>query len=369
MKTLNPITLCTVFIFAFFSINCHKSDSGHLALSPGTGPDSTLVSIEGGGFSKTIADDSVFFNGKQATVISASSNRLVAMVPTLAGTGDVTVTVGGKTSDAGVFTYDTTYRLGVFADNLAFPQYLTIDTSGNLYVPTGNSAINKITPQGAISTLLSISDIQGITIDAKGNLYVSAEPKGDSFYIYKVTPTGQRSLYAKETGPTFGLAMDGNGNLYVTKPNDNAIDKITPQGVVGVYATGLYIVSGVAVGNDGTVYTINYSSPGYNGANGIVSKITPDGTVSTVAKGIWYAGESDLTIDENNNLYVLVFDQGTILGSVVKITPGGTITTLASGGFFLPTGIVRDRSGNLYVTNVQTSASSNVGNVVKLTMH
>src|SRR5580692_4716602 len=63
------------------------------AITPANGPDSTIVTITGTGFSATAADDNVSFHGKQATVTSASSTQLQAMVPTLAGTGNVKITV------------------------------------------------------------------------------------------------------------------------------------------------------------------------------------------------------------------------------------------------------------------------------------
>jgi len=69
-----------------------------------------------------------------------------------------------------------------------FPNALTLDADGNLYV-TDNSSVRKITPAGYVTTLAGSATesgaadgmglsarfglLQGIALDAKGNLYVS----------------------------------------------------------------------------------------------------------------------------------------------------------------------------------------------------
>ena len=58
------------------------------------------VTIYGQGFSGTAANDAVTFNGTAATVTSATANQLVAMVPTGATTGLISVTTGGNTAES-----------------------------------------------------------------------------------------------------------------------------------------------------------------------------------------------------------------------------------------------------------------------------
>jgi len=75
--------------------------AGQLALfafSPAQGNVGTTVTIQGQGFSSTLANDSVSFNGSIATVVSATTTQLVTNVPSGASTGPITVTVGGQTA-------------------------------------------------------------------------------------------------------------------------------------------------------------------------------------------------------------------------------------------------------------------------------
>jgi hypothetical protein len=74
-------------------------------ISPESGGSGTTVTITGTGFSATIAENVVKFNGKEATIKSAIATQLVAVVPADAGTGNVTVQLGGKTATGPAFTY------------------------------------------------------------------------------------------------------------------------------------------------------------------------------------------------------------------------------------------------------------------------
>lgn len=74
-------------------------------IDPATGYAGTLVTITGKGFGATEADNMVKFNGKVAVIQLASTTGIAATVPTDAGTGPVTVTVGSKVITGPVFTY------------------------------------------------------------------------------------------------------------------------------------------------------------------------------------------------------------------------------------------------------------------------
>lgn len=228
------------------------------------------------------------------------------------------------------------------------PCSITIDNAGNLYVTDpGNYKIRKITPSGNVSTLAGstqgyfdgegiyakFNNPFGIAIDPDGNLYVS-----DYFYhnIRKITPLGFVSTFAGSTQgfadgvgsnakfnhPT-GLAADAAGNIYVADSYNAKIRKITPNGEVTTVA--------------GT--TLGYS----------------DGLVSTAQ--FYYP--QGLTIDAANNIYV----SDTSNQKIRKITPTGEVTTVAgstagfanaigtAAKFYNPVGISLDNAGNLLVAD------------------
>ena len=78
------------------------SQTSVIGFDPQTGSSGTQVTISGTGFSSTIAQDSVSFNGTPATVTSASVTQLVATVPSGTTTGPIAVTTpnGSATSSS-----------------------------------------------------------------------------------------------------------------------------------------------------------------------------------------------------------------------------------------------------------------------------
>lgn len=229
----------------------------------------------------------------------------------------------------------------------------------------------------------------GMVVDPAGNLYVSDR---SNHSIRKITPDGQVSTFAGTGQPGFagghrseamfnspyGLALDGEGNLYVGDAGNHRICKITPDGMVTTLAGGRPGFSdrpgdlamfnhpnGVAVDTQNNVYVAD----SYNNR---IRKITPDGSVSTLAgngndgfvDGMGSHAEFFVPIgivaDASGNIYV--GDEGN--SSIRKITSEGTVTTLAGNGKFsfsdgvgrnaefnAPGGIAIDSDGNLYVAD------------------
>ncbi len=79
-----------------------------IGFTPRSGPAGTSVTIIGGGFSATAAQNTVTFNGVPATVVSAGTNRLVVVVPAGATTGPIRVT-----SPAGSAVSATPFTVGL----------------------------------------------------------------------------------------------------------------------------------------------------------------------------------------------------------------------------------------------------------------
>ena len=181
-------------------------------------------------------------------------------------------------------------------------------------------------------------------------------------------------------------AVDAAGNIYVADTQDEAIRKITPAGVVSVFAgkpgvcgstdgTGSAArfcnPDGVAVDAAGNVYVADTD-------NSTIRKITPAGMVSTLAGVATKTGSTDsrngsptfnhpqgVATDTLGNLYVA----DTVNCTIRKITPAGVVTTLAGvagtsghtdtqGGiplFASPAGLATDAAGNVYVADTNNS--------------
>jgi hypothetical protein len=140
-----------------------------------------------------------------------------------------------------------------------------------------------------------------------------------------------------------GISIDAHDNLIVADFRNARIRRIDPQGVVTTIAGSVqgfangygasarfYGPAGVAVDRQGNIIVADYG-------NHRIRMISPTGQVTTIAGSGQYGNQngvgltakfaypSSVTVDENNNIYVL--DAGTNL--VRKIDPGRYVSTLA----------------------------------------
>lgn len=267
----------------------------------------------------------------------------ITVFNTFFGFSQTVSTVAGTTSGY----LDGSVNIAQFKDPLG----ICTDNNGNIFVADrSNNRIRKIDASGTntvttiagsgvegyadgIGTSAIFGAPKGICIDALGNLYVT---DFWNFKIRKITPTGivttlagstQGFANGNGTAAQFGyleqICIDALGNLYVADAGNSKIRKITPSG---------------------TVTTVAGTTSGYL-----------DG-VGTIAKFDYPNG---ICIDGNNNLYVAEY----FSHKIRKITPTGVVSTIAgstwgftngqstTAQFRYPTGIGRDTSGNLYVTD------------------
>lgn len=232
------------------------------------------------------------------------------------------------------------------------PDGIALDLSGNLYVADAdNFSIRKVTPKGAVTTIA-----------------------GNGIMGYRDGPAGLAMF-----GYPTGIAVDSNGILYVADRRTHTIRKITPEGGVSTLAgnghTGYADGKGtkarlkepiaLAVTPGGTVYVSD-------SGNNAIRRITPDGAVETVAGGrmsgyrdgsgkeAMFSWPTGIAMDARGNIYVCDSNNNKIR----RITPEGSVSTVAGGlvpgfldgwglvaGFNFPTGVAADGLGNLYVAD------------------
>jgi sugar lactone lactonase YvrE len=241
------------------------------------------------------------------------------------------------------------------------PNDITLNAStGNMYVADyNNNEIREVTSAGVVTLLAGSSgggsgrtNATGTSARFNGPWGVIFDPVSGAMYvsdynnneIRKVTTAGVVTLFAgsatgasgltnatgssaRFNGPT-NIAVDASGNVYVADQNNNEIRKITPAGVVTLFAGDAGGASGSA---DGTGSAATFNAP-----NGI-------------------------TVDASGNVYVS--DSGN--NNIRMITPAGVVTTIAGDGtanytdglgtaaeFNYPTGLhVDPSSGNIFVTD------------------
>lgn len=182
-------------------------------------------------------------------VSDADSNKIRKIaadrsVGTLAGTG----VPGDNDGAGGVATFH-------------FLGGLALDPAGNIVVAdVGNEAIRVVAPDGTTSSLITrggVSFPESVTFDAAGNLYVTRSV----CTFVKVTPAGVLSdvpgscTFGETQYPVFNAETVAapDGTLYVADVDNNVVRRIALDGTVTVIA-GTPGVSGHA---DGTVATFS----------------------------------------------------------------------------------------------------------------
>ena len=279
------------------------------------------------------------------------------------------------------------------------PSGISIDASGNFYVSEDyNWTIRKISPSMATSTLAgkplvkgstngvkgeaAFNSTYGVAADAAGNLYVADY---NNNVVRKVSAAGVTTTLAGTPGVVgttdgpgtaalfyqpSGIAVDADGNVYVSDARANTIRKITPDGLVSTlagdpsaqaaYADGVgkeakfFVPGGLAVDAAGNVYVADQF-------NSAVRKISPAGVVTTIGGGRTARGVFGVAVDAAGNVYY----SSSYGRHIKKISTDGTVIMLAgtdAGGgsadglgpaarFTSPGNIAVDPQGNLYVAD------------------
>ncbi len=232
------------------------------------------------------------------------------------------------------------------------------DGSGNLYIAdSGNHRIRKVDTAGDISTVAGTG---------------TAGFSGDN------NPAVQAQLDSP-----YDVAVDGSGNLYIADRRNNRIRKIDTDGDISTVAgTGrsqyggdndlaveapVNFPSGVALDGDGNLYIADTN-------NHRIRKVDASGIITTVAGGsIGDGGPATqaqldfargLALDGSDNLYIA----DTSHNRIRKVDAEGIITTFAGTGQFgyggdndpaleaqlrSPQGVALDGSGNLYIADTK----------------
>lgn len=300
-------------------------------------------------------------------------NRVYEFAPngamtTIAGTG-----IGGYWGD----------NAPAVSAQLNAPNALAVDASGDLYISDSqNHRIRKVS-NGIITTVAGNGGCfpandatvtcfpQVVAVDPQGNLYFS---NGFRAQVYRVASTGailpvagngtqgfsgdgQAATTAELSGIS-ALAFDVHSNLYISDAGNQRLRKISNGIITTIAGTGttgfsgdggpataaqIYDPGGICVDAAGNVFFADT-------ANGVVRKISTDGSITTVAglyNSDWsvvtgelasdagFEGPLGVFADAQGNLYV--FDSG---GRVFLLTPVNgppllTINSTHAGNFAL----------------------------------
>lgn len=354
------VLIFTIIVLVSVLTGCGGSSSSNVSDPPSAGTISTVAGDGLGGYhgdggpatsAELWAPLCVALDGNGNLYIADTNNNVVrkmtpgGTISTVAGSG-----ASGYSGDGGPATSAT----------LNFPSGIALDGAGNVYIAdTENNVIRKVTAAGTITTLAGtgkagysgdhgqatsaeLNAPWGLTLDTAGDLYIADSSNN---LIRRVAPTGTitsvagtgKAGYSGDSGPAIsatlhtpsGVTLDTAGDLYIADMGNAVIRKVTAGGsITTVAGTG---------------------KAGYSGDNG-------------PATSAELAGPMGVAVDGSGNIYIAI--QGN--QAVRKVTPGGTISTVAGIGLlgysgnggpatsarlWAPGGVTLDGSGGFYIAD------------------
>ena len=301
-----------------------------LNFSPTSGPVGSTVTITGTGFSTTISQDTVSFNGTIATVTSATVNQIVATVPMGATTGPISVA-----SPAGAFTTASSFKV----------------TAAN-----GAPTITGFTPAIGVA---------GTTVSVSGTNFDSSTLSNDvlALNVTRAMPTAATSTSITTSVPT----ITASGHFSVRTPAGKAVSANyffvppPPYSVSSVQYTGQMAIGGqtnvgistaskigllVFDGSQGQNVTLQASAGTFGTCNLTISILTPTGSTLSSNNCMGSSGSLGTGALPSTGTYtVLLVPSGTATGSITinlynapditgTIVPSGspvTVTTTVPG--------------------------------------
>jgi sugar lactone lactonase YvrE len=139
--------------------------------------------------------------------------------------------------------------------------------------------------------------------DAGGNDLLKVDP--ESGEVSLVAVFGAKEITDPESGETFpaeavptGVTFGGDGNLYVTFFH-GGVSRVTPQGEVSSYNEDVMFATDIEAAPDGNLYVVQIADVSFGPATGSVVRVNQDGASEVVLDGlssptsIAFSGEGD----------------------------------------------------------------------------
>lgn len=196
---------------------------------------------------------------------------------------------------------------------------------------------------------------------------IAVGPNGDIFgcpgrgiqTLIRITPNGERSIFAQGHGSPTGIDFDSKGNIFVVNYGQNNVVKLTPQGEASVFASGLNGPAHLVINRADELFVSEFGA-NFSGTGRTVVKIMPDGTMKDHIVGQGLQDVIGLALDEEEKLYVGNWQSGRIYKStgtnqlVLVADVNGSVNQIGyhRGFIYAPSGDRRiyriDRQGRIH---------------------
>ncbi len=313
-------------------------------------------------------------DGRISTFIPTRPNTPAFSAVAVNRTGNVFVMIRSSFNLYGgsVLKYDSTGQTQTFTTSGgAFASAFTVDSAGNVLVvnaggfqagrfPVRFRSIEKITPDGSATTVVNLLDSR-ITIQPLSNpLGVSVAPDGTLLIadaqdrgVFRVDAEQKFSPFAGGLGAGLAdgpgplarfslpgsLASTADGTVFVADRGNNRVRRISPDGTVSTLAEQLPRLIQITGAADGSLYLLQQLEIGGLG----ISKTSPNGTISSFGSISNQSGV--LSVDSSGRLML-----GDFTG-LVRLDRNGT-TSIVATGLGAPSAMVTSPDGVIYVASL-----------------
>lgn len=237
----------------------------------------------------------------------------------------------------------------VLAHGFGSPDDLALDGRNRLlFADFANNGVNRIEPDGHITTLLKgLAEPEGIIPLPNGSLLIAVQGHDGSGIdqVLRFTPgSATSSVFAHWSNATGKAGLDGisrdprTGDILAADSPNGKIYRVAPDGQrVTLLASGFVRPTDAVADSAGNVYIADeYGSR--------VARIAPNGTVTTLAH---VSLPDDLAFDTDGTLLVTALGNNTL----VRLDPtSGRVLGVLATNLHEPQGLVVDASGNIYVS-------------------
>lgn len=280
--------------------------------SPLTGKKGTVIKIQGKHFGTDVSKVSLQINGLKATIQAVTDAEITAVVPDKCGLGKLVLTVNSKeVTSATAFRYLYTATTSYFSGS-------------------GIGGYEDGTPQKS-----KFGTLYNIATDNKGIMF--AADLGNCL-VRRIDTDGSTSTLA---GAAQGGFKDGKGNQALMK-----------------------FPIGIELAPDGSIFVADHE-------NHAIRKVSPDGTLVTVAGHPDHPGSADgslvsaqfkrpygIKLDKAGTLWICDTENGLIrklsegqVSTFAGSTPGYADGKLREAKFYMPSYLNFDENGNIFIAD------------------
>ncbi|WP_052733139.1 NHL domain-containing protein [Hymenobacter terrenus] len=363
-----------------------------LALAPAVAQPYAITTVAGNGRAGFSGDGgpatSAMLSSPYGVAVDGSGNIYIAVqggnrVRKVSAATGVITTVAGTSATPG-FSGDGGPATGAMLDT---PRGVAVDGSGNIYIAdVGNFRIRKVSAAtGVITTLAGtgtagfsgdggpatgamLNSPRGVAVDGNGNIYIADQSNhrvrkvsAATGVITTLAGAGGTGGFSGDGGPATGamldeptgVAVDGNGNIYIADQSNNRVRKVSAAtGVIttlagtGTFGTGnfgdggpatgamLSQPTGVAVDGSGNVFiadAANFRIRHVSAATGVITTVAGTGTAGFNGDGgaatgamLWYP--YGVAVDGSGNVFIA--DQSN--QRIRRLRPASVTSTLSA---------------------------------------